>query len=380
MRENQASYLPVARQERRERGWHIRLAIMHAVLGFFPSYSLCRTRRFALAACGVRAGFATLFWGLPRLTGRGRITARLQIGAHCGFNDGCTFDLEAPIRIGDHVSVGHKVRFLTSVRREGPAKPAAITIGDGVWLGARCTILGGVTVGAGAVIGAGSTVGTDVPPNTLYSGDRLIPLNGVALPEDAEPEDPGESSEVRSPRKRLKDAWNVEFANLRWRLVFAMVISRFLPERRGTRLRAALIRAAGPAVGRGTRFFGMPMMQSSRPGSMGPRLHIGSRCTVGTGVVLEFGEKMEIGDRVSIGDGVVILTTTHQLGPKWHRAWTPNRFAVRLGDECSIGEGAIILPGVTVGAGARVLPESVVNANVAPGVTVGGAPARPVRI
>jgi maltose O-acetyltransferase len=88
---------------------------------------------------------------------------------------------------------------------------------------------------------------------------------------------------------------------------------------------------------------------------------------------------MEIGDRVTVGDGVVVLTTTHQLGPKWHRAWTASRFAVQLGDDSSIGEGTIILPGVTVGAGARVLPDSVVNSSVAPGATVGGAPARPVR-
>src|SRR5258708_3948108 len=101
------------------RSWHIRLAVVRALLGVFPSVSLNRTRLLALKACGIRMGHATLFLGLPELTGRGPIASRLQIGAYCGFNDGCVFDLTAPITIGDHVGVGHEVRFLTSVRQEG---------------------------------------------------------------------------------------------------------------------------------------------------------------------------------------------------------------------------------------------------------------------
>jgi len=145
-------------------------------LDIFPPFALNRSRRLALKACGIRTGNATLFWGLPKLTGPGSITSRLQIGSHCGFNDGCVFDLTAPITIGNHVSVGHEVRFLTSRRQDGVEIAAPITVADGVWLGARCILLGGVTVGAGTVIGAGVTVATDVPPNTLMTGAKPISL------------------------------------------------------------------------------------------------------------------------------------------------------------------------------------------------------------
>ena len=158
------------------RRWHVRLTVVRALLGVFPPFTLNRTRLLALKACGIRTGRATLFLGLPKLTGRGSITSRLQIGAHCGFNDGCVFDLTAPITIGNHVSVGHEVRFLTSVRQEGVETGAPITVADGVWLGARCTLMGGVTVGAGTVIGAGVTVTADVPPNTLMTGAKPISL------------------------------------------------------------------------------------------------------------------------------------------------------------------------------------------------------------
>lgn len=158
------------------RRWNLRFAIVRAVMGIFPPFTLNRIRLLALRICGLRTGNATLFWGLPRLVGGGSMASRLRIGAYCGFNDGCTFDLEAPIHIGDHVSVGHEVRFLTTRREAGAETAAPITIGDGVWLGARCTILGGVTVGAGTVIGAGVTVAADVPPNTLMTGAKPISL------------------------------------------------------------------------------------------------------------------------------------------------------------------------------------------------------------
>lgn len=48
------------------------------------------------------------------------------------------------------------------------AKP--IVIGDGCWIGANATILGGVTIGDGAVVAAGAVVTKDVAPHTLVGG------------------------------------------------------------------------------------------------------------------------------------------------------------------------------------------------------------------
>ena len=48
------------------------------------------------------------------------------------------------------------------------AKP--ITIGNGCWIGANATILGGVTIGDGAVVAAGAVVTKDVEPHTLVGG------------------------------------------------------------------------------------------------------------------------------------------------------------------------------------------------------------------
>jgi acetyltransferase-like isoleucine patch superfamily enzyme len=189
----------------------------------------------------------------------------------------------------------------------------------------------------------------------------------------------GSAGSSRSLRARLTEAWVVEFSNFRWQLLLWPLLARLLPEGRAAGLRTSLLRLIGLHIGSGTRFLGMPKLQSNSPGPLGPRLQIGELCTVGTTVILEFGDVLKIGDRVTLADGVVILTSTHQLGPKEHRAGPLVRNSVVIGNDVVIGADAIILPGTTIGDGAHVLAKSVVNASVAPGATVSGIPARPLR-
>lgn len=182
-----------------------------------------------------------------------------------------------------------------------------------------------------------------------------------------------------SLRTRLVDAWRVEFSNLRFPMLFWTLLASLLPAGRANGLRTAIIRAMGVRVGPQTRFLAMPKIQSQNPGALGPRLVIGARCSVGARVILEFGDKLTIGDRVSLADGVVILTTTHEIGPRERRAGNVVRSPVVIGNDVEIGVDAIILPGANIGDGARVLHNSVVNGTVAPGATVSGIPARPLR-
>lgn len=52
-----------------------------------------------------------------------------------------------------------------------------MVIGDYVWLGPRCMVLPGVTVGEGAVVAAGAVVTKNVEPYTLVGG---VPAQKIA--------------------------------------------------------------------------------------------------------------------------------------------------------------------------------------------------------
>lgn len=158
-------------------GLHIRLLLARLILMPLPSHVGSRLRVAVLRLVGFRIGSGSLMWGTPEITGDADLYAQLTIGQRCWFNVGCFFDLGASITIGDQVAFGHHVVVLTGSHEVGPpAQRAArlytkpVTIGNGAWLGARCTILPGVTIGAGAIVAAGAVVNRDVPPNTLVAG------------------------------------------------------------------------------------------------------------------------------------------------------------------------------------------------------------------
>jgi len=90
----------------------------------------------------------------------------------------CTLDGAAEIVIGNEVNLAYGVMIITGThhigptqRRAGQTSPHPVKIGDGCWVGARATILPGVTIGNGAVIGAASVVTRDVPPDTVVTGN-----------------------------------------------------------------------------------------------------------------------------------------------------------------------------------------------------------------
>jgi acetyltransferase-like isoleucine patch superfamily enzyme len=155
---------------------HWRLLLARLLCAPLPPFVLGRVKLALLRFSGVTIGRGSNFWALPVLLGPGDVGARLRIGDACGFNVGCLFDLTAKVTIADRVSVGHQVRFLTSATASGRPGPAPIVVGDGAWIGARCTILSGVTIGAGAVIGAGVTVASDVPAHLLVTGSQNVSL------------------------------------------------------------------------------------------------------------------------------------------------------------------------------------------------------------
>jgi len=168
---------------------HPRLHLANCFLSFLPYQVGARLRTRIYRAIGFDIGRTSVVWGKIDFNGQGDIYSRLKVGENSRINWPCYMNLNGPITIGSRVGVGHHVVFITDNHRLGPAfwrsgerYSLPIVIGDGCWIGARSTILPGVTIGPGAVVAAGALVTKDVPPNVVVGG---VPARVIKeLPED----------------------------------------------------------------------------------------------------------------------------------------------------------------------------------------------------
>ena len=157
------------------------------------------------------------------------------------------------------------------------------------------------------------------------------------------------------------------------RLIALNTAARALPRHQAMETRAKLFSLVGFRIGEGTRIAAMPRINGG-PGLVS-NLIVGQACTIEAECVLDLSERLTIDDRVTLSPEMMILTSTHELDIREHRAGPVQMAPVTIGEGAWLGARAIILPGVTIGAGAVVDAGAVVNKDVAPQTRVGGIPA-----
>ena len=128
-----------------------------ALARLLPDETSGRARVLLLRAAGWRIARTSYLAGVPTWSGSGPIRDRLEVGQQCFINLGCHFELSDTVQIGDLVAIGHQVLVLTSTHEIGAAEhrsstltTAPVVIEAGSWIGARATILPGVTIGTGS--------------------------------------------------------------------------------------------------------------------------------------------------------------------------------------------------------------------------------------
>lgn len=106
-----------------------------------------------------------------------------EIGDYVHIQQGCKFFADGGgIVIGEGTIFSHDIQVmarnhvyddvtLQSVPYDYRYKNKKVIIGNFCWLGARVTILPGITIGDGAVVGAGSVVAHDVPKGAVVAGN-----------------------------------------------------------------------------------------------------------------------------------------------------------------------------------------------------------------
>jgi acetyltransferase-like isoleucine patch superfamily enzyme len=146
-------------------------------------------------------------------------------------------------------------------------------------------------------------------------------------------------------------------------------------------------------VGPGVRLSGRPYLWNEGQIRIGTGVHLSSRPVISHLVTGPRG-RIEISDRVSIGYGAAIASQGQvrigsgtRIGPflvladtDFHvvgdRDAAPEARPVEIGRDVQIGARVSILPGSTIGDGARVCAGSTVAGTVVAGTVVAGVPAR----
>ena len=151
-------------------------------------------------------------------------------------------------------------------------------------------------------------------------------------------------------------------------------------------------------IGKGVVFDGMPsFIYPCSDISLGNNIRIGKNCvfqgspdskiilhdgvTVNNGGVITSLFQITIGSGTSIGE----FTSIRDYNHKFNDPEIPIKSSIYLGapivigEDCWIARGCVILPGVTIGDGAIVAANSVVNKDVEPYSIVGGVPAKLIK-
>lgn len=138
------------------------------MLGHLPSQNL---RRFMLRQFfgADIARNAVLYGGFEIRSPR-----KLKIGKSSVIGHRAVLDARGGLIIGSNINMSSEVMIWTAQHNyrdmnfETDFK--AVTVGDYAWLGPRCIILPGVTIGEGAVVAAGAVVTKDVEFYTVVGG------------------------------------------------------------------------------------------------------------------------------------------------------------------------------------------------------------------
>ncbi len=105
-------------------------------------------------------------------------------------------------------------------------------------------------------------------------------------------------------------------------------------------------------------------------------IRIGSRTVVSDYVMMHSNDRVEVGEDCYIGPYCVLRDNNHVFqGTDAHWRYTPPIIKpIILGPKCFLGARSYVMPGVTLGEGAVILPGSLVTRNVGAYEIWGGSP------
>jgi len=107
---------------------------------------------------------------------------KLLVGDHSWIGEEVWIDNLSAITIGKNVTLSQGCLLLTGshdhTRTSFDFLSYPIVLEDGVWIGARAVVAGGITCGSHSVLGINAVAEKDLEPYTIYKGNPAVPVLG----------------------------------------------------------------------------------------------------------------------------------------------------------------------------------------------------------
>src|SRR6202012_3724279 len=105
---------------------------------------------------------------------------KLQVGDHSWIGEEVWIDNLSEVIIGANVTLSQGSLLLTGshdhTRTSFDFISYPIQLEDGVWIGAKAVVFGGVTCGSHSILGINSVAEKNLDPYTIYKGNPAVPV------------------------------------------------------------------------------------------------------------------------------------------------------------------------------------------------------------
>jgi putative colanic acid biosynthesis acetyltransferase WcaF len=105
---------------------------------------------------------------------------KLQVGNHTWIGEGVWIDNLSDVKIGNSVTLSQGALLLTGshdhTKETFDFISAPIVLEDGVWIGAKAVVYGGVNCKTHSILGILSVAEKDLQPYTIYKGNPAVPV------------------------------------------------------------------------------------------------------------------------------------------------------------------------------------------------------------
>ena len=105
---------------------------------------------------------------------------KLQVGDHSWIGEDVWIDNLSDVIIGNNVTLSQGCLLLTGSHDHSRTSfdflSSVIALEDGVWIGAKAVVAGGITCHSHSILGINSVAEKDLEPYTIYKGNPAVPV------------------------------------------------------------------------------------------------------------------------------------------------------------------------------------------------------------